>query len=669
MLCGQKGWGWHGPAHADRSQEAQAENDRIPPAHASHEPRPQIQVMSRSNLEKALRCLPAWELVDLARSRAHLTRFGVPAAPVLAAALDGELGRRHLQLQEAALLAYSAARLGPAQPRLDGLASAALRTQDSRASVTLLNAYARVHAEHAPRALCAELLGLVLRDPAMSVGSLAVVFRAGDTMQLSISPDLLELAAARLLRALRASSFAASPRDGEALAALCRRSADSDEHHAALAGQLVDRLFWWRRNASSEALTSLSRSFTQLLYTRVGDRAVWDLGFARHLHLRAARELSGIQLAEMPRLLESFKVVVTLRAMRPALWRSFLEAVQRSLAEWDDESVARLLPQLVELVRRCPFPGLTDRQLLRDLMRMAGPAVDLAPPLELARLLHSLQVMLSPAAYREVLLSFGPRLRRRLRDAPPALLSACCEPGDGGSWPAWWRQEVLRPWAAELRRLRRALVAGPWQKRSLYERELRRLQLSDLGDAWQLPLLRSLGATASSAVFARRALRAVLRRRRALDASSPWALRALGFVAWDLGGVREDGKLVSTATREMSAELDADKLLSVDLGFLERRYRRHGDLERIVLLELLERSAGRQAAGTVDLFVDRPVCISCLGVIAQFRALLPMVQLRFAFLSPPFFSREPSQQRLQGVIREEPRGTSLEELDSRFWDP
>eukprot|EP00913_Durusdinium_trenchii_P003444 g3188.t1 len=101
----------------------------------------------------------------------------------------------------------------------------------------------------------------------------------------------------------------------------------------------------------------------------------------------------------------------------------------------------------------------------------------------------------------------------------------------------------------------------------------------------------AIGVAKASPAFARKGARAVLRHRRRTDASSAWAVRA--NLEQD-GRKMEGSKLVFTATRGMNAEAQAHQLLSVDLGFLDRLYRRHGDVERVALLEMLDLLGERQ---------------------------------------------------------------------------
>merc|ERR1712224_404533 len=83
-------------------------------------------------------------------------------------------------------------------------------------------------------------------------------------------------------------------------------------------------------------------------------------------------------------------------------------------------------------------------------------------------------------------------------------------------------------------------------------------------------------------------------------------------------------------------------LQSVPIGFLEDRHDRGGDVEAVALrlvLSTLSVSSQRVhctsklqgITGSVQIFVDRVSCLSCLGLLKQFQARLPGVRLQLGF--------------------------------------
>merc|ERR1712046_183361 len=86
-----------------------------------------------------------------------------------------------------------------------------------------------------------------------------------------------------------------------------------------------------------------------------------------------------------------------------------------------------------------------------------------------------------------------------------------------------------------------------------------------------------------------------------------------------------------------------------DVAFIGRTYKRHGDVERRVMLRVVRelhaagrdpRTAGRCIEGVVDVYVDRLTCLSCIGALAQFQRVLPAVRLRLASAYPPWLPRK-----------------------------
>ncbi|CAE8630803.1 unnamed protein product [Polarella glacialis] len=199
----------------------------------------------------------------------------------------------------------------------------------------------------------------------------------------------------------------------------------------------------------------------------------------------------------------------------------------------------------------------------------------------------------------------------------------------------------------------------------------------------------------ATSCFLRKAVRAVLRQRKQTDAASPHAQRAFGFAAWQLQCSEQQGaeqghmlpknrekhnpgQLVFTAARETHVEEASGQLLSADVGFLEKRYRRHGDVERMALLfalrdlqvhPLLSEEERRDVRGYVDIYVDRVTCLSCLGVLVQFNTRFPNVRLRVACSGQPWLPRRPALQKVYGVVTSSFAGSSLAHADGSKWDP
>merc|ERR1712032_804294 len=104
-------------------------------------------------------------------------------------------------------------------------------------------------------------------------------------------------------------------------------------------------------------------------------------------------------------------------------------------------------------------------------------------------------------------------------------------------------------------------------------------------------------------------------------------------------------------------------------------YKRHGDVERVVLLMILrdlheqtEFEDRANITGNVNILVDRVTCISCLGVLLQFRRLFPRVCVRAACALPPLLSRRLAFSRYHGVVRAIPLHTSLAPASSSEWE-
>eukprot|EP00439_Symbiodinium_sp_Y106_P060207 s2228_g8.t2 len=394
-----------------------------------------------------------------------------------------------------------------------------------------------------------------------------------------------------------------------------------------LSQRLADNILWWRREdgrTEDFALLFVNRWFFDLLGTRVGQgRAVFDLAPAELLRDRLCKEPLGFvsrvpgSFAGAPVLLRVSKGLIRVmeamtmnRAHRPTLWHAFLATVSRAVPCEVGLTCHTWLPQLLELLRRSPFTR--NKALMETAARMAGPVIQAAPGPELAR-----------TGCQKPKVQSGLLEPSTLGSARVATLAALANGGGTGVDMPWWREHILRPWGAELRRLVAALRQGPRRLgRGTYESELIQMQLSDVGSRWQPGVLGALGIPSPPRSFVLKGARAVLRQRRQTDASSPWALRALGFLSfrltWPSGHAREDGTLIFTAARQMQADDDVE-LMSVDIG--------------------------TTVTGTVDLYVDRAVCLSCLGILRQFHELLPKAELRLAVAGPPFFRHFASRQK------------------------
>ncbi|CAE7545728.1 SHOC2 [Symbiodinium sp. CCMP2456] len=555
-----------------------------------------------------------------------------------------------------------------------------------------MTAYAHSLAEEATdpeKAVSHKLAELVLKGGAANLhpAAIASLLRCTERLLLPLAPPLLEAAADKLKMALHSGEDSLPPkRFGEALAALSELGADLEDVYETLSQRLADNILWWRREdgrTEDFALLFVNRWLFDLLGTRVGQgRAVFDLALAELLRDRLCKELPDAVRApgDLARLIRTMDAMAMNRAHRPTLWRAFLATVARAAPHQDAAAAPQTwLPQLLELLRRSPFAR--NMALLETAAHMAGPVIQAAPGPELARMLQTLVGLREESFTKAVVQRHAAALEDRLLEpstlgsARVATLAALANGGGTGVDMPWWRERILRPWGAELRRLVAALRHGPRRLgRGAYESELIQTQLSDVGSRWQPGVLGALGVPSPPRSFVLRGARAVLRQRRQTDASSPWALRALGFLsfrlAWTSGQAVEDGTLIFTAARQMKADDDVE-LMSVDIGFLDRRYRRHGDVERVALLRTLaalpplER---RSVTGTVDLYVDRAVCLSCLGILRQFHELLPKAELRLAVAGPPFFRHFASRQK-GGVEREPCQDTSLREGDISAWDP
>ncbi|CAK9046961.1 unnamed protein product [Durusdinium trenchii] len=628
---------------------------------------------------EAVARLSANELVELARTRAYLTSYRkVPAAPKLANALQGELEVRHLSLQQATSLLHASLQLVPDAARRDwqgskmlqDLAEETVKGQDAAAAAALLQSHALIYgnkeASKSPlpvQSLCLRLAPLAFRGESMP----DVPLKALETLEVTLPQSLQQVAVHHVQQSIKA----AGPGFGQALAMLWQQGVVMEPLFRRIAAHLVPLIFWWRHSVQMEkAEASLSSSMRSLMFTQiVENRAVWDVGLVQEVQKKIDQEFAqGLQAEELERMLRMMLFLANLRVVRPPMWRSFMSSLMNSMRHMPKLKVQLSgLPSLIlllDLTRRTPFPALVPKDLLHEVAVCAGPAISSATPEELAKLLAGFQ-RTSPAIFEEVLLRHHhPLLRARLVEEP-MILCALAEGGNSSHQrPRWWRGEVLRPWARQLRRLVAVLRGGWSQARAPYEEQLRQWQVGDLGHFWQHLVLEAIGVAKASPAFARKGARAVLRHRRRTDASSAWAVRALGFVTWNLeqdGRKMEGSKLVFTATRGMNAEAQAHQLLSVDLGFLDRLYRRHGDVERVALLEMLDLLGERSATGSVELFVDRPICLSCLGVLAQFHRQRPELEVRVASFGSAFFPRPPSKQRSSGVLRDEALHTSLKE--------
>ncbi|CAK0846261.1 unnamed protein product [Prorocentrum cordatum] len=504
---------------------------------------------------------------------------------------------------------------------------------------------------------------------------------------------LLGFAASALHAPLRLESLPQPPAGyAEALASLSRRG-------VRLEGLFQDVAAALALCVSRGETALVERWLRQLLYTRVGTCAVWDAGIAQEFEAQLKDILQGVAL---PVVVSLAKILQDSRAHRVGLWRVVVDELRSRILGFGTLGAPcfdrDLLPQALDVVRRSPFRAATWPQgLAFAAAQCAGHSLETAPSVELARLLHAFHRLLAPPQFVSLVVRPHTRvLQARLADANqlgdllPAVLHSLANGGGRSAaearWPTWWRGVVIRPWAAQLRRLTALLLdAGPVRGggRAAYLRSLRGFRLSDVGEQWILPVSRGLGLRAPPGRFVRTALRSLLRRRRRVDAASPWAQRALGFAAWSLRSSvdgralsRSDGQLTFSVAKEVGLEEHAADLLSADVGFLDKTYRRHGDVERAVLLSILRdlgEHAGaegrRHVTGNVDIFVDRVTCISCLGVLVQFRRLLPRVCVRVACALPPLLSRHLGYSRYFGVARASPRDTSLAPVSAFEWDP
>ncbi|CAL1152182.1 unnamed protein product [Cladocopium goreaui] len=657
--------------------------------------------MAKACAQQALLRLTDVELVDLAAKRAQLASR-TPKAPLLAKLWRGELQQRStLTLHQASALLCSVLHLHRERDG-DGLrgdlwhlSHRVVEAQEMLPALELLNAHALCYGAEVPsevRELCGHLAKVVIGGrPA--VARLAEALLALERLQVPL-PRRSQQATDPVGRssAVQRLCFAcgAAPRGlAAAVARLWCAGAEMEELFRRMALALRVQLFWWRHGkAEEDARRFRERSIREFLNTRVDqwNRALWDVGVVQALQPHIDDELAqGLEPQELLRSLQLLEHLALLRAVRPPMWRAFMSALWKSREKWPQEDCVETVWLLTSILRRTPFQALVPLDLVAHATAHAGPTISHADPVETASMLLSLERLMAPHAFRQVLWQHQSLIRARLSDDTPAvLLGALARGGRSTSeMPPWWREEVLRPWGRHLRRLCRALrdFTVPFERRlprAQYAQELLSFQLADLGLVWQAPLLRALGVVPASGEFARSAAREVLRQRRRTDTSSPWALRALGVLSWDLRcrgegtGAMAGRKLVFTAARNMKAETDADRLLSVDLGYVERQaygrlYRRHGDVERVALLEVLQilgercvLNAHGSSAGTVELFVDRAICLSCLGVLAQFRAKVPGVKLRVSSFGD--FARPPPVWRTVGrLLRDDALDTSLEE--------
>eukprot|EP00435_Cladocopium_sp_Y103_P063648 s485_g25.t1 len=506
-----------------------------------------------------------------------------PAA-LLAKLWQGELQRRStLTLHQASTLLCSALQLHGDKGRgLHGDLWHLSHRAETLPAFELLNAHALCYGAEAPsevRELCGHLAKVVIGGrPA--VARLAETLLTLERLQVPLPRRLQQSAVQRLVVAC-----GAAPRGLAAAAArLWCSGAEMEELFERMALALRVQLFWWRHGKLQEdARRFRERCIRELLNTQVDrwNRALWDVGVVQALQPHIDAELAqGLKSQEVLRSLQLLEHLALLRAVRPPMWRAFMSALFTSREKWPQEDCVETVWLLTSILRRTPFQALVPPDLVIHAAAHAGRTISHADPVETASMLFSLERLMNPVAFRQVLWQHQSLIRARLSDDTPAvLLGALARGGRSSSkMPPWWREEVLRPWGGHLRRLFRALrcFTGEQLTRAQYAKELLSFQLADLGLTWQAPLLRALGVTPASGSFARSAAREVLRQRRRSDTSSPWALRALGVLSWDLHGAGTAGlgamagrKLVFTGARNMKAETDADRLLSVDLGYVD----------------------------------------------------------------------------------------------------
>jgi len=527
------------------------------------------------------------------------------------------------------------------------------------------------------KSTCPEsLFELALQSDGYAPASVAVVLRSADALGVDLPASALDAAARGLQLSHQQIPILELPSGyAEALASLARRRAPLEAVFKDASKVLCSFA------PKSSEHRRLQRWLRQFMFSAVDSNTVWDCGLSVAFEAELKPEL---QQFETRTLISLAFVIQDVRAHRVGLWRALVAEMLTRVSSQD----GGLLPHIINVIRRSPFVEMTcSSQSLALAAGAAREALECSSDMEVARLLYGfLMVMTTTQFLNLVVLPHSDVLRERLQAS--AQPGSCSHPGilhglaNGGGrslncrlrWPRWWRCLVLRPWGRLLRRVLTAVQAGPSAVggRSAYTGRLCQLGMSDVGREWIFTALASMGVALPPHEFVQRACRQVLRRRRRLDAASPSAQRAMGFAAWRLQAGKDvdatitscPGQLTSSVARHVNVEEELDSLLSADVGF----HRRHGDVERMVLLAVMreirryavqmESYHSSDISGHVDIYVDRVTCLSCMGVIAQFQRMFPGVKVRIALPLPPWLPRSLPSRRLYGVVRQEPQGTS-----------
>lgn len=167
-----------------------------------------------------------------------------------------------------------------------------------------------------------------------------------------------------------------------------------------------------------------------------------------------------------------------------------------------------------------------------------------------------------------------------------------------------------------------------------------------LGNSDTMTLLRSVGVADLSPEFRGLACEALKRAR-----SKPWLdihpiptrEQTFAYVHWDLradgpGGAEASGsQVLRSGHKGGRAAVTDGPLVGLTLDGKDRR----ADAEIQALRLVLSAAAGlgERVAGSASLLVDLVPCVSCIGAMAQFRALLPHVHLNFGYQQLPIQDR------------------------------
>jgi len=237
-----------------------------------------------------------------------------------------------------------------------------------------------------------------------------------------------------------------------------------------------------------------------------------------------------------------------------------------------------------------------------------------------------------------------------LKDLPPKVVSALQAyiEQHRSVVPAEPLTALIASFTAVIDDVRRMLlsVATSSPERSTHAEEccapLQELEIAILGELATKELLSSFGVAPLSTDVLHDSVAGVkaARGKPMLDAH-PAPMRVVTFarVQWNLRGNRGSGQSVSgdriLRSGNSSVRVGGRRrhksgpLLSLNIGGFDR----DADAEIRCLRLVLEDALGlvKPVVGNVDLFVDMVPCISCVGAMAQFLALLPDVQLRCSF--------------------------------------